>query len=390
MEEQPKLNQNNKYQFEFSGSGSEYFKIWIVNILLTIVTLYIYSAWAKVRKNRYFYGNTSIDGSAFEYHAKGIQLLPGRLIGLALIIMIAVGDAIFAGTALIGYALLFLLMPWAICRSTAFNTNVSSFRNVRFGFDGKASRYYKYMFLLPLIPIALLATIAAALYFTKAVPPETLFALIPIGVFALYGMFPLIQGKISAYSIGQSKFGTANFETTIQARKFYSYYIKMVGMGVVIMLAVMVAIGGLIAISGESLQSALAEESTASAGMMAMLGVGYLLMMLGATFMRSYYRTRLRNYQFNNTVLDGDMELQSTISVKSLWVLEFTNLLLVVFTLGLAYPWVAVRTARFMAANTYVNAKRTADHFISDQGHKVSAVGEEIGDAFDMDIAAGF
>ena len=84
MEEQPKLNQNNKYQFEFSGSGSEYFKIWIVNILLTIVTLYIYSAWAKVRKNRYFYGNTSIDGSAFEYHAKGIQLLPGRLIGCLL------------------------------------------------------------------------------------------------------------------------------------------------------------------------------------------------------------------------------------------------------------------------------------------------------------------
>jgi len=35
--------------FEFLGTGSEYFKIWLVNIILSILTLGIYSAWAKVR-----------------------------------------------------------------------------------------------------------------------------------------------------------------------------------------------------------------------------------------------------------------------------------------------------------------------------------------------------
>ena len=390
MEEQPKLNQSKKYQFEFSGSGSEYFKIWIVNILLTIVTLYIYSAWAKVRSKRYFYGNTTINGSAFEYHAKGSQLLPGRLIGLALIIMIAVGDAVFAGAALIGYGLLFLLMPWAICRSTAFNAKVSSFRNVRFGFDGKVGRYYKYMFLLPLIPVALLALVAAALFFTGAVPPEALFALLPVGMLAMYAMFPLIQGKISAYSIGQSKYGTADFETTIRARKFYSYYMKMMAIGLAVMVAVIAATAAMISVSGESFQAIAGEEAAMSSEMMAILAIAYLLMMAGATFMRSYYRARLRNYQFNNTILDTDMELQSTVTVKSLWVLELTNTLLAVFTLGMAYPWVAVRTARYMAAHTHINAKRTADHFVADQNSKVSAVGEEIGDAFDMDIASGF
>ena len=48
---------------QFTGSGSEYFKIWIVNVLLTIVTLGIYSAWAKVRRLRYFYNNTRFAGS---------------------------------------------------------------------------------------------------------------------------------------------------------------------------------------------------------------------------------------------------------------------------------------------------------------------------------------
>ena len=31
----------------FTGSGSEYFRIWIVNLLLMFVTLGIYFPWAK-------------------------------------------------------------------------------------------------------------------------------------------------------------------------------------------------------------------------------------------------------------------------------------------------------------------------------------------------------
>ena len=38
---------------EFSGSAREYFGIWIVNLILTIITLGIYSAWAKVRRQIY-------------------------------------------------------------------------------------------------------------------------------------------------------------------------------------------------------------------------------------------------------------------------------------------------------------------------------------------------
>ena len=38
----------------FNGSGMEYFKIWIVNVLLTIITLGLYHPWAKVRNHRYF------------------------------------------------------------------------------------------------------------------------------------------------------------------------------------------------------------------------------------------------------------------------------------------------------------------------------------------------
>src|SRR6187402_3726843 len=69
--------------FEFRATGGEYFRIWIVNLLLTIVTLGIYSAWAKVRRLRYFYGSTLLDGHSFEYHATPMAILKGRLLVFA-------------------------------------------------------------------------------------------------------------------------------------------------------------------------------------------------------------------------------------------------------------------------------------------------------------------
>jgi uncharacterized membrane protein YjgN (DUF898 family) len=63
----------------FHGSGREYFRIWIVNLLLSIVTLGIYSAWAKVRRLNYFYRNTRLAGASFDYHASPIAILKGRI-----------------------------------------------------------------------------------------------------------------------------------------------------------------------------------------------------------------------------------------------------------------------------------------------------------------------
>ena len=70
---------------EFTGNAGEYFKIWIVNIALTVITLGIYSPWAKIRKLRYFYGNTSIEDGHFDYHAKPMAILIGRIIAVSIL-----------------------------------------------------------------------------------------------------------------------------------------------------------------------------------------------------------------------------------------------------------------------------------------------------------------
>ena len=73
-----------RYPVEFTATAGEYFRIWIVNLALTILTLGIYSAWAKVRKKRYFYSHTLIDGECFEYRANPVAILKGRIIAVVL------------------------------------------------------------------------------------------------------------------------------------------------------------------------------------------------------------------------------------------------------------------------------------------------------------------
>ena len=80
--------------FRFHGSGSEYFRIWLVNSILSLLTLGVYSAWAKVRRKRYFYGNTRLQGDSFEYLADPVKILKGRIIAAVVLIVCSVASNI--------------------------------------------------------------------------------------------------------------------------------------------------------------------------------------------------------------------------------------------------------------------------------------------------------
>lgn len=62
--------------------------------------------------------------------------------------------------------------------------------------------------------------------------------------------------------------------------------------------------------------------------------------------------------------------------------------MLLIITLGLAYPWVRVNLARYAATATQVTANTDLSHFSSQQQAAVSAVGEEMGDVFDLNMGS--
>jgi uncharacterized membrane protein YjgN (DUF898 family) len=83
MSENPK-----ETHFAYHGTVGRIFRIWLVNILLKIVTLGIYSFWGKTRLRRYIVGSFSLLNDRFEYTGTGGELFRGFLKALPIIILV--------------------------------------------------------------------------------------------------------------------------------------------------------------------------------------------------------------------------------------------------------------------------------------------------------------
>lgn len=144
------------YRLEFTGSASEYFRIWIINVFLTVVTLGIYNAWAKVRTRRYFYAHTTLDGHAFDYLANPVAILKGNLIVAAGLILFVVSQQFVPelnGVVVLGF---YAVMPYLIYKSLRFRAHNSAYRNIRMHFHGSVRESYRiYFWWSLLIPFTL-------------------------------------------------------------------------------------------------------------------------------------------------------------------------------------------------------------------------------------------
>src|SRR5882757_2169232 len=193
-----------RHQLRFEGSGGEYFKIWIANLALTIVTLGIFSAWAKVRNKRYFYGNSYLGGHAFDYHGSPLRILLGRLIALSLLLGYSATIHFLPIMTFVWVIFFLFAVPWLVNASLRFNARNSSYRNVRFNFTGTYGAAFGAYVLWPLL-----------------------------AVITLFTTYPLARRARDQYSINNHAFGGKYFHAEIPGGAMYRIYI----MGLLIFLA---------------------------------------------------------------------------------------------------------------------------------------------------------
>jgi len=385
--------QQQKHTLRFTGSGSEFFKIWIVNVLLSIVTLGIYSAWAKVRTQRYFYGNTLLNGSSFEYHATPTQILIGRIIALFLLVIYVVASEISPITAGVVLLLLLVMTPWIIYRGIRFNARMTSHRNVRFNFKGLTFPFYKYIFLYPIIPIAVLLLLVVVLSYLGA-GPQIVSGFTVLAVLSLYVTFPWVQRNITEYVMNHYTYGQGQFSTSppLSTKKYYLRYF----VAILLFLLVFVIVGGIAYGLGLfEVLAALESGNVIDIGSKQQSQLAYAVFFVYGTLFfvgfiaKAYIQAGVRGHVFAHTKLDNVLALESTVVTGSLFFLLLTNFLLMVISFGFAYPWAKVRLARYFAEHTHVYAAGDLAHYISEQQEKQSALGEEMGDVFDVDMDLG-
>lgn len=182
----------------FNGKASEYFGIWIVNLLLTLVTFGIYSAWAKVRRKKYFYNNTLIDNVGFDYHAKPMAILKGRIIAFIFFLGYAFGGQINAFIPIACMLIFFIALPWLVVRSSMFNARNTSHRGLRFDFVGKVGEAFRVFFLLPII------------------------TMLTLGLFA-----PFASHQKNKFMMNNHKFGMSQFDMQATGKQFYKVYLRI-------------------------------------------------------------------------------------------------------------------------------------------------------------------
>jgi len=370
--------------FRFSGNGGEFFRIWIVNLLLTIVTLGIYSAWAKVRTNRYFYGNTHFDGANFEYHATPIQILKGRIIAvIALLIVVALNE-VFPIAGLVATLVVMFAAPWIIWSSLRFNARMASYRNVRFGFEGGVWPVYKYLLILPLAPLVLIGAVAAGLYYLGFGQIAVSIAM-SLAVLATYLMIPYVQAVFQHYYINGCRFGQGEFKADIRASFFYITYLKLVGISVLLLVGLLL----LLEVLGAGFRTATVDPITALLALGPIMFVVVIGMMCFGIWSKAYYQSKIRNYLMNQTSLDDAVQMHSEMTAGSLFKLQLVNMLLMLVSLGLAYPWIKVRQARYSADTLVPRVTGDLGQYVSMQQQKQSALADELGEAFDVDADLG-
>jgi uncharacterized membrane protein YjgN (DUF898 family) len=397
---EPAMGDNNtmaeqRHPFTFTGNGGEYFGIWIVNIILSIVTLGIYSAWAKVRRLQYFHRHTQVVGSSFDFHGRPIDILKGRAIAFGAYAAYIALAKFSAGASIVLLLVLFAVIPFFAYKSLRFRLQNTSWRQIRFKFLGKVPGAYGAFFGWPIAAMV-----------------------------SIYTLLPMMQHQISAYTLGNSALGTTTAKFKASIGSFYKVYLKTLGLFLLYLLVVGALAWAVIGKSSIDMKSmfkniaeAAAEQEKKSTGTevdkddeeneepaakndeeksakdaaelllltsimpLAILGFYFLAFLL----IGPYFTARITNVTWNGMTL-GPMRFESTLSARKLSWITITNFLGIVFSLGFFKPFAAVRIAKYRAdCLKLVAAGPIAVHLQAIAGN-VNARGEEVAEMFDVDV----
>ncbi|MCY3683737.1 MAG: DUF898 family protein [Gemmatimonadetes bacterium] len=204
----PELGEDhNPLRLRFHGNGSSLFGIFVINVLLTLLTLGVYYFWGKAKIRRYMHSQTELHNSRFSNHTTGGELCIGWIKALILILAIVLiseipsffwEDMTHEWITLLAFygLLLFVFLPLAIVGSLRFRLSRTSYRGIRFSFRGNSKTFFKIYY------IGLLKTI-----------------------FTLGLYYPYFETKIRLFLTRSVRFGTGRFKFFGTGRALFWYFV---------------------------------------------------------------------------------------------------------------------------------------------------------------------
>lgn len=320
----------------FTGSGSEYFRIWIVNLLLILVTFTLYWPFARARRIAYFQNNTLVGDDPLGFHADPWKMFRGYLVVLLMgVAYWAINTVVPAFTVVM--LLVFALVWPALWRaSLQFRLRNSSWRGVRMAFTGDLKGAY--LALVPFfLPALLLAAFLPGASEGEAVSREQAMqeglGALAVAIAAM-ALFPWLFARLKRYQHGGYAFAGEQCELRTRTAGFYGWAARVVG--VVLLLGIVV--GGAVALVAMATGGGLAPVVT----LVFAIAAVYLLVPL---IVVPYATAGLQNLLWAGT-RSQRTRFRSDLPFKRLLWITVVNWFLIALTLGLYWPFAQVRTAK--------------------------------------------
>jgi uncharacterized membrane protein YjgN (DUF898 family) len=336
-----------EHPFQFTGDAHEYFRIWIVNLALSVVTLGIYSAWAKVRTHRYFYANTWVAGAPFQYLAQPLPILKGRLIALSIFGSYVVSGHFSPKLQLALAGVVALIVPWMVVRGLRFHARYSAWRSLNFRFVGGYGAAYLRYLLIPLLVIPL----------------------------SLGFAYAYVKWQQRRFVVEGHRYGGKAFRFHATSSDFFPPYLVAIGLGFLWVIFVVFVMMSLMFAGG---QAAVPPEKWKIYSIAAFEYVGFFLIGI-------YVVARITNLVYNKAELDGH-HLRSSLRARDLIVLYVGNTLAILLSLGMLIPWAMIRMAKYRASQLTLLASGDLDTFVAVASAEEGATGAEMDVLFDVDL----
>jgi uncharacterized membrane protein YjgN (DUF898 family) len=354
-------------------------KITIVNFILGILTLTIYRFWAKTNVRRHIWSCIHINGEPLEYTGTGMELFKGALMvfGLFLLpyILISQGLGFYLGPqhpAVIGLQMLFLLMiyvliGYAVYKARKYQLSRTLWRGIRGTLVGSAMTY-------------------SLTYFGSFLAKS----------FSLGWATPVMNTVLQEQIIGNMRFGDAAFKFKGRAGPLYPTY------ALCWILAVVIIIGGIVFVGYETSTWVGSEIGAAFErvfhknnqgnptpsdfinvwSIIGLFVVAFFAFMLVIPMLWAIYTAKEMRTFANYTRFDGAQFRLNATAGSIIW-LTIVNLLLLIVTLGIAFPFIIQRSIRYMIDRMTLEGAIDIDR-IRQSTAALPTRGEGLADAFDL------
>ena len=395
------------HPLEFTGSGGEYFRVWIVNVLLSVITLGFYTPWARRRTAQYFYSHTLVADSPLEFTAP-----QGKMVkGFVLLVLITLAYNIAANTGQDTAVGLFLLAgaalaPFIWASAMRFRLGATRWRGLRLQFSARWKEVY-----IASWPVFALALVWFGVFFglqmlspelsdvLQAAEEETRKPRMPAFTPAMGGLLLLglvltvlcfirLEYNYKSLLVLRAQLGAEHGRWKPVYMDFVKIWLATVAVFVVCVVLVSVIVSVL---AGGSM--ALAAASSKQMGLwmfvilMAAMVVGIFVLFLASAPARAYREARMFQLMWNNIGAGQIARFKCNLrSTGYVW-LRLKNMLLTLCTLGLYRPFARVSEYRMKVESVTMYVKggveQVAGRMVRQQQ---GGLGDALADAAGLDL----